>query len=91
MSLIICVLNQSSKQLIAMNHFESALGQGRSMGSQLHGQSPSTACQHGQRTPCACNMGDLAFTKMDEIYAPRDAHSPTVAEIFAGEDNTTQH
>ncbi|XP_044378870.1 uncharacterized protein [Triticum aestivum] len=28
-------------------------------------------------------MGDLAFTKMDEVYAPRDVHSMTVAEMFA--------
>ena len=74
-----------------VNHFESACGQKQSTGSQLHCKAPSTACQHGHRPPCARDMGDLAFTKMDEVYAPRDVHSMTVAEMFAGEDNMTQH
>ena len=58
------------------------------MGSKLHGQASSTDCQHGQWPPCACDMSDLAFTKINEDYALQYVHRLMVAEIFAGEDNT---
>ena len=35
-------------------------------------------------------MGDLAFTMMDDDYALKYVHTPTVVEMFAGEDNIGQ-